>query len=459
MLTFEQIKSELTTVNNDIRAARAEGVRLATNKDSTSEQLTAQQNMLEQLLSRQKLLQGSLDELGDEGKKNLKVVKAELDQINEGAKAFRSMGDFFRAVSQERKNPDARLGEYASIKSAATGQNITNDSEGGYLVPPDYAAGLLKFAQSESVLYPKVSRIQIAGNRLIVNRLKGDTRKDTTKDGEGKPTRVGRNGGLLSYWIAEAAEYTAEKLQFEQDQTDLHKLTGLAYATEEVLEDVTAMGGYIAEGFQDEFSFQIDDAILNGSGTGKPLGILDDKNKALVKVTKESGQKAKTITLDNILKMYYAMPARNRSKAEWYINEDVEMVLMQLLLNVGGAEATGDSPVENLKATMGVPLFIPAGGLSGAPYSTLLGKPLIPVEQCAAVGDAGDIVFADMSQYRWIDKGGMEAQTSIHVRFLFDEQAFKFTYRAGGKPIWQHTMEAYRGSTVRSPYVTLAARN
>lgn len=156
--------------------------------------------------------------------------------------------------------------------------------------------------------------------------------------------------------------------------------------------------------------------------------------------------------LNNLLKMWNAMPARNRANAKWYINQDVEIILYQMLI------ATGSMTAGDTTATFGKPIYIPAGGLESAPNGMILGRPVAPIEQAPALGSKGDIIFADMSQYRWIDKSGINAQTSIHVRFIQDEQAFRFTYRAGGKPIWANSIEAYSGTTKRSPYVTLGAR-
>ena len=455
---IEELRSQLKDVNAQVEAARKEGIRMATDKGATTEQMSTQRATLEALLERQGLLKSLLQEALDEGGEKAKPVKGDVDAVSKGAQLFRSSGDFFSTVARDRRDHDPRLAEYTSIRSAATGQNLTTDAEGGYLVPPEYTNDLLKLAQTESVLYPEVRRVGITGNSLITTRRVETTREDTTKDAQGNVTNVGRNSGLLAYWVAEAAEYTAEKLHFQRDSQELHKLTGLAYATDEMLEDYAALAGIIAEGFRDEFSFQIDDAILWGTGIGKPLGVLDVGNTALVTVPKDSGQAAGTLTLDNILNMYNAMPARNRARARWYMNQDMEMTLMKLLLIVGEASSTGGEAVEQIRSSMGVPLYIPAGGLSGAPYSTLLGRPVVPVEQCSGVGEKGDLLFADLSQYRWIDKGGMTSSVSVHVRFLFDEQAFKFTYRAGGKPTWPNAIKAYKGGTLRSPYVALAAR-
>ena len=58
-----------------------------------------------------------------------------------------------------------------------------------------------------------------------------------------------------------------------------------------------------------------------------------------------------------------------------------------------------------------------------------------------------------------IDKGGMKAASSIHVRFLYDENVFRFIYRVDGKPIWNKPLTPYKGSASVSPFVTLAKRN
>lgn len=55
------------------------------------------------------------------------------------------------------------------------------------------------------------------------------------------------------------------------------------------------------QGFSEEFGFKVDDAIINGTGAGMPVGILN--SKALVTVPKEPGQAAGTITVQNIVNM------------------------------------------------------------------------------------------------------------------------------------------------------------
>ena len=217
----------------------------------------------------------------------------------------------------------------------------------------------------------------------------------------------------------------------------LKKLTGLCYATDELLQDAAALESVIRQAFAEEFGFKIDDSILFGTGEGEPLGILN--SGAAVTVAKDKDQ-TDIITVNNLITMWNRLWSRSRGNAVWYINQELEPYLYTLTV--------GDKPV-----------YIPAGGLSQKPYGTLFGRPVVPLEQCSAAGEVGDIILADVGQYLLIDKGGMKAASSIHVRFLYDENVFRFIYRVDGKPIWNKPLTPYKGSASVSPFVTLAKRN
>lgn len=452
MPRIEDIKNSIKSTQDALAQARAAGIAMADDDTVTTQALNDQMDKVRRLDSKLGLLNSQLADLeGEQSRAERMIQISDEDQVNQGAGKFRSMGDFFSAVARMRSNPDARLAEYGSIRSAATGQNITTDADGGYLVPPEYSSELLQLAKSASVIYPMVRHTPISGNRLIENYVKQDTRGDTTTSLRGR-------SGVLAYWKGEAEQYAGSSIKFGQIDTSLTKLTGMAYATEEMLEDYAAMSSIISDSFRDEFSFKIDDGILNGTGAGQPKGILNSGNGALVSIAKDAGQAAGTISVNNILKMYNALPANLRAEAVWLCNQDVEVALMQLIMQTGTVASAGESAVEGVTGTFGRPVFLPAGGLSGTPNGMLMGRELHPVEQCAALGSLGDLVLFAPSQYRWIDKGGVKAQTSIHVRFDYDETAFKFSYRCNGYPLWPNKIAAYKGSTARSPYIALAAR-
>ena len=157
----------------------------------------------------------------------------------------------------------------------------------------------------------------------------------------------------------------------------------------------------------------------------------------------ETSQAADTVVTENIEKMYARMWGKGKTNGVWLINGDVWPQLFGLVRSV----TTGN-----------VPLFVAPGGIANSPYGTLLGRPILEIEQCATVGDAGDIIFADMSQYILIEKGDPQFSSSMHVRFIYDEMTFRVTYRANGQAAWASARTPYKGSNTRSPFITLAAR-
>ena len=83
---------------------------------------------------------------------------------------------------------------------------------------------------------------------------------------------------------------------------------------------------------------------------------------------------------------------------------------------------------------------------------------MIPGEYTQTLGTQGDILLVDLSQYLLVDKGGVEAAQSMHVRFLNDEMTYRFIYRVDGQPIWNAALTPFKGTNTLSPYVTLDAR-
>lgn len=341
-------------------------------------------------------------------------------------KRFASFGEQLMAAYRAAM-PGGKVDERLTTR-AASGLNESTPSDGGFLVQQDFVTELLKRTYETGILASKVKKIPIStnANGMKINAIDEDSRANGS-----------RWGGVQTYWEGEADEITASKPKFRQMELSLKKLTGLCYATDELLQDAAALEAVIRQAFAEEFGFKIDDAILSGSGEGEPLGILS--SGAIVTVAKEASQ-TDIITVENLIKMWNRLWSRSRANAVWYINQELEPYLYTLKI--------GDKPV-----------YIPAGGLSEKPYGTLFGRPVVPIEQCSAAGEVGDIILADIGQYLLIDKGGVKSASSIHVRFLYDENVFRFIYRVDGKPIWTKPLTPYKGSATVSPFVTLAKRS
>jgi HK97 family phage major capsid protein len=242
----------------------------------------------------------------------------------------------------------------------------------------------------------------------------------------------------VAYWLAEGGDKTPSKPKFKQLTLELQKLAALYYATDELLEDATALTQEVTEAFMDEMNFKIQDAIFRGDGAGKPQGILS--SPSLVTVAKETGQLASTILYQNIVKMYSRFMGNN---GIWIANRDIFPQLSQMSLAVG---------------TGGAPAYMPANGLAGVPYNTLVGLPIIFIEQASTVGTEGDIVLADMGQYLVAEKGGIVGASSIHVEFTTGQTVFRWLYRIDGQTKTSSPITPANGTATVSPFISLATR-
>lgn len=337
------------------------------------------------------------------------------------------------ARSQGREVDERLFGRQVDTEGRAiSGASETIAADGGFLVQKDFSDEILKKMHETGQVMSRVQEIPLSGNS---NGLKINAIDETSRvDGS-------RWGGVRAYWIGEGGTLTGTKPTFRQIQLDLKKLTALYYATSEVLEDAMALGTLAQQAFTEELTFKCEDAIFRGNGGVQPLGFLNAN--CLISVAKESGQAASTVLFENITKMWSRCWARSRMNAVWFINQDVEPQLASLALNVG---------------TGGAPAYMPAGGLSGQPFGTLYGRPVIPVEYCDTVGNQSDIVLADLSQYITIRKGGVRSDSSIHVKFENDEVTFRWILRTDGQPWWTSALTPFKGSNSYSPYIVLDAR-
>jgi len=346
---------------------------------------------------------------------------------------FQSFGQQLMAVisaSRPGGHVDPRL-----FKGAATGLSEGIPSDGGFLVQEDYLTELLQDVYATGVLAQRCRRIQISGNAnsMKINGVDETSRAST------------RYGGVVGYWKDEAAAKTASKPKFRKIELSLNKLIGLCYATDELLQDASALESFIRMAFAGEFGFLTDDAIINGSGVGQPLGVMN--SGSLVTVTAETGQAAATLLSENISKMYARRFASQTQNYVWLYNQTIEPQLDQLNISVG---------------TGGVPVYMPPGGLSAAPYGRIKGLPAIAIEQCAALGTTGDIILANFPNgYILAEKGGLQTAMSIHVQFVYDESVFRFVMRLDGQPVRSSALTPYKGGSgaTQSHFIVLATRS
>ena len=434
----------------ELERLRAEAKSIIDNPDATAEELVQADEWIEEAVALQAEIKamearrasvGALDAFMNEvpGRKAISdpaesaKTKTIAAQTRIEPDKFKTFGEFLGAVAVAEKT-GMRTVDNRLLTKAPSGLSESTPEDGGFLVQTDHVATLLQRAYETGVLASRCRRFPISSgsNSLTIN-ANAETSRATGS----------RWGGIRVYWEGEADLHTGSAPKLRRMRLNLHKMSGLYYATDELLADATALEAWVSQGFAEEFGFALDNAIYNGTGAGQPLGILNAT--CLVSVTAETGQAATTIVSENVIKMWARLWARSRTNAVWLYNQDIEPQLHTMVLDVG---------------TGGVPLYMPAGGVSGQPYSTLYGRPCIAIEQAPTLGTVGDIMLADLGEYLLIDKGGMQAASSVHVRFLYDEMTYKFTYRVDGQPAWAAALTPFSGSAnTLSPFVVLATRS
>lgn len=378
---------------------------------------------------------------------NKSIIPPPPSALNQptGDSDWRSMGDFLAAVrAAERRGGriDTRLMPEAAEPAtgpgeqrAASGMNEGIGDEGFWLVPPQYSTALLENVMQQTVLAPRCQEIPISnpGNRISLP-MGHETSRATGS----------RWGGVRGYWAGEADTVTASKRKLRTIDLILRKLLGIAYITDELAVDAAATTAWVNRGFENEFRFLIDDAIYNGLGGGMPLGVTRAPCK--VEITAEDGQGATVLLAENVTKMLEAMPARLWPDAAFFVHTSLWTHILKLHYVMGQS---------------GTPLYTPPGMFSQNPFGDLLGRPIFPLEQAAAPGTSGDIALLALSEYLIGKKAGtgIDVATSMHVRFLYDEMAYRFKLRLDGKPAWPSKVLAYTGGGYQSPVVMLATRS
>lgn len=345
---------------------------------------------------------------------------------------WRDLGEFASAVRDVAvgARTDPRL-----INAPTTYGQEAVGADGGFAVPPDWRGLVTGLVQSEDSLMSMCDAIPTQSNSVTA---------PVDED-----TAWGSSSGVRVYTRAEGAAMTASKPNMKEVTVKLNELYAFVPVTDELLEDGPLLQNLLTTKAAEKIRFKTNDLIINGNGVGQPLGIMSAACK--VQVSKESSQAAATVLAANIVKMYARMPAWCRGRAVWLINQDVEPQIHQLGMTISNPAAS--------QLYGGAPMFIPPGGMTGAPSGTLLGRPIVPTEACQTLGTTGDIIFAYLPGYFLPYKAsGIKSDVSMHLYFDSGHTAFRWTFRFGGQPWLSAAISRKNGSNTLSHFVALETR-
>lgn len=236
------------------------------------------------------------------------------------------------------------------------------DTEGGYLCPDTFENQLVTGLTAKNV-------------------VRGLAHVISTSSGQHKIPVVANRG--TASWVEEEGPIPEGDDTFGQQYIGAHKVGTLIKVSEELLNDSAFdLEAYFVAEFARRIGNKEEEAFLNGDGAGKPTGILND---AEVGVTAAS---ATAITADELIDLFYSLPAPYRTNAVWVMNDSTMRYIRKL------KDTTGQ--------------FLWQKALHEGEHETLLGKPIYhsPFAPEVAAG-AKPILFGDLSYY-WIgDRKGI----------------------------------------------------
>lgn len=354
--------------------------------------------------------------------------------------SYASFGEFLKDVILAGRDYDERaerrLQERGhAVKAgiveerAASGASEAVPSDGGFLLLPQWTQQIVERTYQESAVLRRCTEWTVTN----ANGLKFPAIDETSRaDGS-------RWGGTRGYWMNEADSITASKPRFRNVELVPKKVGVLTYVTSELLNDMGALAQYVLRVFSKELAFKITDAVMVGDGAGKPQGVLN--SPGTITVSKQIGQLGATIVTQNIIDMHSRFWVGSRDGGgdlAWFVHSDAISQLTQLVIAVG---------------TAGAPSF-----LFNPESMTMLGYPVVAIEQCMALGTVGDILLGDFREYSlaWREHGKLDI--SMHVKFTNDEQALRLIARVDGQSNWHTPITPQNGSNTQSPFVVLQTR-
>ncbi len=353
------------------------------------------------------------------GLHNPRAMGAQIDGVCEG------FSDYFRTIWHNTNRDVETQRKVAKIRNAFSS---TVPSEGGFLIPETLRSEILRVSLESGIIRSRARVIPMESLTVPFPAIDATSNVSSVF------------GGVVCYWTEEGATLTASSAAFSQIALKASKLTAYCEVPNELIADsVGSFEAFISQIMPEAMAFYEDDAFINGTGAGEPLGFT--KGTAMVSVDKEAGQPADSIMWENIVKMYARMLPTSHSRAVWLASIDTfpELATMALNVGVGGSAVWLNNGVEG-------------------PAATILGRPVIFTEKLPVLGDAGDICFIDPGFYLIGDRQVMSAMSSPHYAFASDKTAFRIIERLDGRPWLNSAVTPKNGGSPLSPFVRIAAR-
>ncbi len=220
-------------------------------------------------------------------------------------------------------------------------------SAGGYLVPDEFAARVIRLVETYGTMPGACERVTLA--RDVMNIPKRAT-------------------GTTAYFVGEGSAITESDPSFTQVQLNAVKLAVATRLSSEVLEDSASyvnIADQVTIEFGQSLAFKIDSVGWNGAGTsgdGSITGItaaIDDGTHTASVVDAAAGNTSfETLDVDDFLTMIGKLPIYARSGARFYVSPAGYAASIARLKYALGGNAVGDLSGDAGMTFLGYPVTL-----------------------------------------------------------------------------------------------------
>lgn len=340
----------------------------------------------------------------------------------EAAREFESFAEFLSAV-RFRPN-DQRLNFVQN--AGADGENfdaelrMDNDTSGGFMVPPQLRTTIMSVQPQAALVRPRANVIE-AGTPpdalVIIPAL--------DQSGQNPSNMF---GGVEVKWIGEGDEKPETDADLKGIQLTPHEVAGLVTVTDKLLRNWQAAGSFIESLLRGAVLSAEDYAFVRGSGANQPLGALNAGATRFI-----NRATANKVTYADLLAMVSRLLMRDGAPI-WSMPQSA-LVDIATMTDPEGHYIWKPNAVD---------------GFAG----TLMGYPLRWNNRMPALGQKGDVLLADWSQYLIKDGSGPFVAASEHVKFTSNKTVIKIFWNVDGAPWLTAPIKEENGYEV-SPFVAL----
>jgi HK97 family phage major capsid protein len=422
--TFEERKAEMKKREEELETAISE-----ITDETTEEEKKVVDDAVAEFEKDQEALEAE-ETANDETKKNLEKeieeLQKELDEVNARAS---SAGNETRSQKQkEEKRGDEKYMRIRNIFGDALKDHLTRPEVKEFLSEVRSRKGQKRAVTGAELTIPEVLLDMLRDNMYRYSKL---ITKIRLKPVAGKSRQNVMGTVPEGIWTEATGILNELEFTFNQIEVDGYKVGGYVAVPNSTLEDSDInLASELLDGIGQAIGLAVDKAILYGTGSKMPLGIVTRLNQS----SEPAGWEANAPTWTNL--------KTSNIKTLDLADEVADDFFAELITNLGivdPAYSNGSSTfwVMNRKTRMNVlskAVTINAAGAIVAGFNNTMpveGGDIIELPFMAE----GDIVGGFGALYLLAERTGSQLAASEHVKFIDDQTVFKGTARYDGKPV------------------------